>query len=64
MSSTANSSKSHAFSIILIMIVLMVVGAACIPMLSVQYRPVTKNRSLTVSSAMTHPRGESEAFHH
>lgn len=49
MSSTANSSKSHAFSIILIMIVLMVVGAACIPMLSVQYRPVTKNRSLTVS---------------
>ena len=49
MSSTANSSKSHAFSIILIMITLMVVGAACIPMLNVQYHPVTKNQSLMVS---------------
>lgn len=47
--STAQKGKSHAFSIILIMIVLMVVGAACIPLLTVQYRPVSRNRSLTVS---------------
>ena len=41
--------KNHAFSIILIMIVLMLVGAACIPLLNVQYNPIQENRSLTVS---------------
>jgi len=41
--------KGHAFSIILIMIVLMLVGAACIPLLNVQYNPVQENLSLSVS---------------
>lgn len=41
--------KNHAFSIILIMIVLMLVGAACIPLLNVQYNPIQENRNLTVS---------------
>ena len=41
--------KNHAFPIILIMIVLMLVGAACIPLLSVQYNPIQENRNLTVS---------------
>ena len=41
--------KGHSFSIILIMIVLMVVGAACIPLLNVQYNPVEENLYLTVS---------------
>lgn len=49
MSYTAKSNKSHAFSIILIVIVLMLVGAACIPLLNVQYRPVSNDRSLSVS---------------
>ena len=40
--------KSHAFSIILIMIVLMLVGAACIPLLNVQYEPKTENLGLSV----------------
>mgnify|MGYP003290196054 CR=1 FL=1 len=48
MSYTVNSSKSHAFSIILIVIVLMLAGAACIPLLNVQYKPVPENRSLMV----------------
>ena len=43
------SGKSHSFSIILVMIVLMLVGAACIPMLNVQYSPIQENRSLSVS---------------
>ena len=51
---TANSQqpkagKSHAFSIILIMIVLMLVGAACIPFLNVQYNPIQENLNLYVS---------------
>jgi hypothetical protein len=33
--------KDRAFSTILIMVVLMVVGAACIPLLNVQYSPYT-----------------------
>lgn len=41
--------KSHAFSIILIMVVLMLVGAVCIPLLNVQYNPVQENLSLSVS---------------
>ena len=41
--------KSHAFSIILIMIVLMLVGAACIPLLNVQYEPKTENLGLSVN---------------
>lgn len=41
--------KNHAFSIILIMIVLMLVGAACIPLLNVQYNPIQENSNLTVS---------------
>ena len=51
---TANSQqpkagKSHAFSIILIMIVLMLVGAACILRLNVQYEPKTENLGLSVN---------------
>lgn len=41
--------KSHAFSIILVMIVLMLVGAACIPLLNIQYEPLREFRSLSVS---------------
>lgn len=41
--------KSHAFSIILIMIVLALIGAVCIPLLNVQYNPVQENLSLSVS---------------
>ena len=41
--------KSHAFSIILVMIVLMLVGAVCIPLLNVQYNPLQENLSLSVS---------------
>lgn len=41
--------KGHSFSIILIMIVLMLVGAACIPMLHIQYNPIKENLSLSVS---------------
>lgn len=41
--------KSHAFSIILIMIVLMLVGAACIPFLNVQYDPIEENLTLYVT---------------
>lgn len=41
--------KSHAFSIILIMIVLALIGAVCIPLLNVQYNPVQENRNLSVS---------------
>ncbi|MBR4793808.1 MAG: efflux RND transporter permease subunit [Bacteroidaceae bacterium] len=41
--------KNHAFSIILIMIVLMLVGAACIPFLNVQYNPIQENLNLNVS---------------
>ena len=41
--------KSHAFSIILIMIVLAFIGAVCIPLLNVQYNPVQENRNLSVS---------------
>ena len=42
--------KSHSFSIILIMIVLMLVGAACIwyGQLNVQYSPMQENLSLSV----------------
>ena len=41
--------KSHSFSIILIMIVLMLMGAACIPFLNIQYNPVQENLNLWVS---------------
>ena len=41
--------KDRAFSTILIMVVLMVVGAACIPLLNVQYSPIRENLNLTVS---------------
>lgn len=41
--------KSYAFSIILIMIVLALTGAVCIPLLNVQYNPVQENLSLSVS---------------
>lgn len=40
--------KGHSFSVILVMIVLMLVGAACIPMLNVQYNPIQENLSLYV----------------
>ena len=51
---TANAKvgkKGHAFSIILIMIVLMLVGGACLwfGLLNVQYEPVNENRYLSVS---------------
>ena len=49
MNPTQKGKKSHAFSIILIMIVLMLVGAACIPYLNVQYNPVQENLNLYVS---------------
>lgn len=39
---------NHSFSIILIMIVLMLVGAASIPLLNIQYRPTTSWNSLSV----------------
>lgn len=42
------TAKSHSFSIILIMIVLMLVGAACIPLLNVQYQPLRENLSLSI----------------
>jgi len=50
---TANSQKptaekSHAFSIILIMVVLMLVGAACIPMLNIQYQPRSSMQTISV----------------
>ncbi|MCQ2084005.1 MAG: efflux RND transporter permease subunit [Bacteroidaceae bacterium] len=52
MSYTANQSrKSHAFSIILVMIVLMLAGAACIHLLNIQYSPVSENLSLNVYAA-------------
>lgn len=52
MSSTeSQNKKSHAFSIILVMIVLMLVGAACIPMLNIQYNPVHEDLSLSVSAS-------------
>ena len=41
--------KSHAFSIILIMVVLMLVGAATIPLLNIQYSPTRSWNSLSVS---------------
>ena len=41
--------KSHAFSICLIMVVMMLVGAATIPLLNVQYWPSSSNQSLSVS---------------
>lgn len=41
--------KDRGFSTILIMVVLMVVGAACIPLLNVQYSPIRENLNLTVS---------------
>ena len=46
----AQKGKSHSFSIILIMIVLMLVGAACIwyGQLNVQYSPMQENLSLSV----------------
>ena len=40
--------KGHSFSIILVMIVLMLVGAACIPLLNVEYSPRQENLSLSV----------------
>ena len=49
MNPTQKGKKSHAFSIILIMIVLMLVGAACIPYLNVQYNPIQENLNLYVS---------------
>ena len=42
------TAKSHSFSIILIMIVLMLVGAACIPLLNVQYQPLRENLNLSI----------------
>lgn len=45
----SENKKGHAFSIILIMVVLMLVGAACIPLLNIQYEPVRENRSLIVA---------------
>ena len=41
--------KSYAFSICLIMVVMMLVGAATIPLLNVQYWPSSSNQSLSVS---------------
>ena len=49
MSSMQNGKKSHSFSIILIMVVLMLVGAACIPLLNVQFEPLRENRNIVVS---------------
>ena len=43
--------KKHAFSVILVMIVLMLVGAACIPLLNVEYSPRQENLSLSVGFA-------------
>ena len=43
------NSKNHSFSVILIMVVLMLVGAATIPLLSIQDRPQTAVQSLSVS---------------
>ena len=50
MNNTRKGKKSHSFSIILIMIVLMLVGGACIWMgkLNVQYNPVQENLNLSV----------------
>lgn len=47
--SNAPKVKSHAFSIILIMVVMMLVGAATIPLLNVQYWPSSSTQSLSVS---------------
>ena len=49
MSGKERPSWSSPFRVILIMAVLTVVGAACIPLLNVQYAPVVENRSLTVN---------------
>lgn len=50
MKDTQRGKKSHSFSIILIMIVLMLVGGACIWMgkLNVQYNPVRENLNLSI----------------
>jgi len=40
---------SSPFRVILCMVVLMVVGAACIPLLNVQYSPHTQSQNLTVN---------------
>ena len=49
MNSQQPKAKGHAFSVILIMTVLMFIGALCIPRLNVQYRPVEENLNLSVS---------------
>lgn len=50
MNSSASQRKSiSSFSVILIMIVAMIAGAAMVPMLNVQYSPQRKQQSLTVS---------------
>ena len=49
MSQEPTTGKSHAFSVILIMVVLMLVGAACIPMLNIQYQPRSSQQSISVN---------------
>ena len=46
---TNNTWKISSFSVILIMIVLMIVGAVTLPLLNVQYHPTTGTNNVTVS---------------
>ena len=41
--------RSHAFAVILVMMTAMLVGAFCIPLLTIQYSPHRDSRTLTVS---------------
>ncbi|MEG0815737.1 MAG: efflux RND transporter permease subunit, partial [Mucinivorans sp.] len=41
--------KLSSFSVILSMVVLMIIGAAMIPLLGIQYQPTKKSQSLSVS---------------
>ena len=49
MSSAKNPNKISAFTTILIMLVLMTIGAGMVPLLNLQYTPVEKTKSISIS---------------
>ncbi|MDR0954858.1 MAG: efflux RND transporter permease subunit [Rikenellaceae bacterium] len=50
--------RFSSFSVILVMVVLMIVGAAMIPLLNVQYTPTTRQRSLSINFYWTNASGK------
>ena len=51
-------SKFSSFSVILVMVVLMIVGAATIPLLSIQYTPTIRQQSLSISFSWPNASGK------